>query len=224
MQKVIREAIEASGAYAPPVSGVATLASPAARATLRSDAGVVSGPSGASVPTWTRDRDACAAEAARLRTVVQELQGRYAATKKRTLEANAAALGAQSERASLEQWFHRRAGTRTAAVEEARNDVRLNLVAIARRAIGDGAAFGAEFDPARDRLAKLDRAAESAARDVMVHEAALAVHDPRALQTGLVVGAVAALVALALLVAPIAWRATRVVEPPLHHTSAPSTR
>lgn len=59
MQKVVREAIEASGAAPTPVSGVATLAAPGmptARTTLRSDAGILSGPSGVStVPTWSRD-------------------------------------------------------------------------------------------------------------------------------------------------------------------------
>jgi hypothetical protein len=225
MQKVVREAIEASGSYAPP-SGVATLAaaaSPMARTTLRSDAGILSGPSGVSaVPTWSRDRDARAADTVRLRGVVQELQGKYAAAKKRAAEAHVVVEAAQAERTSLAEWFHRRAGKRTAAVDEARADVRRNLVAIARRAAGDDAAFGADFDAGRAKLATLERAAESAARDVTVHEAALVAHDPRALRTGVLTGALAALVVLALLVAPIVWRATRVIEPPIPHTIAPA--
>jgi hypothetical protein len=143
--------------------------------------------------------------------------------KKRAAEANSAVEGAQAERASLEQWFLRRAGTRTAAVEEARADVRRSLVAIARRALDDRAAFGSEFDPARQRLATLERAAESAGRDVTVHEAALLAHDPKALRTGMLTGTLAALLAIALLVAPIVWRATRVIEPPPHVT-APHAR
>jgi serine/threonine-protein kinase len=226
MQHVVREAIEAAGGYAAPVSGVATLASPGAgapRTTLRSDAGVFTSPTAVSaVPTWTRDRDARAAETVRLRGVVQELQARFAATKKHVADANAAVEAAQAERGSLEEWFHRRAGTRTAAVEEARAEVRRSLVAIARRATADHETFGDEFDAARGKLATLERASQSAARDVTVHEAALAAYEPRALRLGIVTGTLAALVALALLVAPIVWRATRVVEPPMPHSSAPA--
>lgn len=156
----------------------------------------------------------------RLRAVVQELQTKYAGAKKRVAETQAAVEAAQAERTSLEEWFHRRAGTRTAAVEEARADVRRGLVAIARRAVGDTGAFGAEFEAGRDRIATLEHAAESAARDVTVHEAALVAHDPRALRSGVLTGAIAALLALALLIAPIVWRATRVVEPPIPHSSA----
>jgi serine/threonine-protein kinase len=222
MQKVVREAIEAAGALLPPVSGVSTLASgrlPAPRTTLRSDAGILSGPGGGSaVPTWSRDRDARAAETVRLRAIVQDLSGKYAAAKKHAAEASAAVEAAQAERASLAEWFHRRAGTRTAAVEEARADVRRSLVAIARRGVSDQASFGADFDAGRGQLATLERAAQSAARDVTVHEAALVAYEPKGMRTGLLTAAIAALLALALVVAPIVWRATRVIEPPIPHS------
>jgi serine/threonine-protein kinase len=224
MQRVVREAIEASGVQYPgPVSSVATLASASAsapRSTLRSDA-VLPGPGTASaVPTWSRDRDARAAETVRLKALVADLQGKYAAAKKRSADANAAVEEARTERSSLEEWFRRRAGTRTAAVEEARGDVRRSLVAIARRAAADHRLFGSAFDDARAQMATLERAAESAARDVTVHEAALAAHDPRALRLGLLTGAIAFVLALALVAAPIAWRATRVVEPPVPRAPA----
>jgi hypothetical protein len=94
------------------------------------------------------------------------------------------------------------------------------MVAIARQALADRALFGVEVDPARDQIATLDRAAESASRDVVVHEAALEAHDPASLRKGLVLLCVAALLAVALLVAPIVWRATRVIAapPPPHST------
>jgi serine/threonine-protein kinase len=226
MQRVVREAIEAAGGYVAPVSGVATLAAPgvgSARTTLRSDAGVFSGATAVSaVPTWTRDRDARAAETVRLRGVVQELQTKFGAARKHAADANASVEAAQAERGSLEQWFNRRAGTRTAAVEEARADVRRNLVALARRASADHATFGDEFDASRGMLATLERAAQSAARDVTVHEAALVAHDPKALRVGLVTGTIAVILALALTVGPIVWRATRVVEPQLPHSAAPA--
>ena len=49
---------------------------------------------------------------------------------------------------------------------------------------------------------------------MVVHEAALEAYEPPSLRTGVVLLGVAAVLALALLVAPIVWRATRVVEPP----------
>jgi hypothetical protein len=87
-------------------------------------------------------------------------------------------------------------------------------VQIAKRAAADRTAFGAELDAAREQIGQLERAAESAARDVTVHEAALVAHDVAALRRGMVLLGAAAALLLALLVAPIVWRATRVVEPP----------
>jgi hypothetical protein len=163
---------------------------------------------------WTQERETRAAEAARLRQSIAELQQRHGAAKKRVAEAQSRVEAARGERASLEQWFKRQVGTRTAAVEEARKVVRGKLVAIAGTAIADRAAFGAELDATREQIAKLEAACESARRDVQVHEAAIEAYDPRSLKLGvLLLGVVAALL-LALVVAPIVWRATRVVEPP----------
>jgi hypothetical protein len=50
----------------------------------------------------------------------------------------------------------------------------------------------------------------------MIHEAARKSYDARSLHRGLVVAAVLVLV---LVVAPIVWRAVRVVEPPLPTTT-----
>ncbi len=69
------------------------------------------------------------------------------------------------------------------------------MVAIARQALADRAVFGAEVDPARDQIATLDRAAESASRDVLLHEAALEAYDPSSLRTGVVLLCVAAVLA-----------------------------
>jgi hypothetical protein len=99
-------------------------------------------------------------------------------------------------------------------VEDARKEVRRALVSIARQALADRAVFGAEVDPARDQIATLDRAAESVSRDVVVHQAALEAYDPPSLRSGVLLLGIAAVLALALLVAPILWRATRVIEPP----------
>jgi hypothetical protein len=87
------------------------------------------------------------------------------------------------------------------------------MVALARRAMADRAAFGPELDSARDEIAKLDRAAESAARDVEVHAAAIDAYDPPSLRKGVLLLGVIAVLLLAIVVAPIVWRAKRVIAP-----------
>ena len=105
---------------------------------------------------------------------------------------------------------------RTAAVEQARQQVRRHMVSIAKQAVSDREVFGAEFDPGREQIAKLELAAASAGRDLILHEKALKAYDARALRQGIVV---AAILTLLLVVAPIVWRAVRVVEPPLPASS-----
>jgi hypothetical protein len=163
---------------------------------------------------WTQERETRMAEAARLKQTIGEIQQRYAGAKKQVAETQARVDAARGERASLEQHFKRQVGTRTAAVEEARKVVRGKMVAIACTAIADRTAFGAELDATREQIAKLEAAAESARRDVQIHEAAVEVYDPRSLKLGVLLLGVAAALLLALIVTPIVWRATRVVEPP----------
>jgi Protein kinase domain len=188
---------------------------PAAGATLIDTTGLASG-----VAAWTQEREVRQLETAKLRGAIGEAQDRLSAAKKNTMESQKLLEAGRAERTSLEQWFTRQVGTRTAAVEDARKEVRRSLVSIARLALADRAVFGAEVDPARDQIATLDRAAESASRDVVVHEAALEAYDPPSLRTGVVLLGVSAVLALALLVAPIVWRATRVIEaPPIPHSA-----
>jgi hypothetical protein len=170
---------------------------------------------GSAVSAWNSERELRAAEAAKLRASIADLQREHADAKKRASEAQAKVDGGRTERSSLEHWFKRQVGTRTAAAEEARRQVRRHTVTLAKRAILDRVTFGAEFDPAREQIAKLELAAASAARDVRVHEVALESYDSRSLRRGVVVAAVLLLV---LVVAPIVWRAVRVVEPPRTHT------
>jgi serine/threonine-protein kinase len=168
---------------------------------------------GSSAAAWTQEREGRLAEAAKLRTGINDLQQRQASLKKRMVEAQAKVDAGRVERKSLEQWFKRQVGTRTAAVEEARKETRRKMIALARRAAEDRSAFGADLDPAREQIAKLDRAAESAARDLDVHEAALEAYDPPSLRRGVLLLGVLAVIVLALIVAPIVWRATRVIAP-----------
>jgi serine/threonine protein kinase len=220
MQAAVQTVLEAlGGSEAAAVSGrrpSATLlgaptvrSAPSAGSTLIDTTGLASG-----VAAWTQEREVRQLETAKVRAAIGEAQERLSAARKSSGEAQKRLEAGRAERTSLEQWFTRQVGTRTAAVEEARREVRRTLVAIARVALADRAVFGPEVDPARDQIATLDRAAESAARDVVVHEAALEAFDPPSLRTGVVMLGVAAVLALALLVAPIVWRATRVIEPP----------
>jgi eukaryotic-like serine/threonine-protein kinase len=169
-------------------------------------------PLGSALSAWKSERELRLAGAAKLRSSITELEQQQLEARKRALEAQAKVEEGRVERSSLEQWFKRQVGTRTLAVEEARKRVREHMVGIAKRALVDTATFGVEFDPARHRIAKLQLAAESAARDVRVHEAALEAHDARSLRHGVVLTAILVLV---LVVAPIVWRAVRVVEPPI---------
>ncbi|HEY8091554.1 MAG TPA: serine/threonine-protein kinase, partial [Polyangiaceae bacterium] len=166
------------------------------------------------IAAWTKERETRALETAKLRTAITELQQRYAAAKKGVLEAQAKVEAGRKERSSLQQWFGRQVGTRTAAVEEARKLVRGKMMVIARQAIADRTTFGVELDPAREEIVKLDRAAEFAQRDLRVHEAAIEAYDRRSLGRGVLLLGVAAALLLALVVVPIVWRATRVVDAP----------
>jgi serine/threonine-protein kinase len=174
------------------------------------------------VAAWTKEREVRLGESARLRTVVAELTARFTAAKKNVSDAQAKVEAGRAERASLEQYFKRQVGTRTAAVEEARKLVRGKMVGIARQAVADRQAFGAELDGAREQIAKLERAAESVQRDMRVHETAIEAYDAPSLRRGVLFLGVFAALLLALIVVPIVWRATRVVEPPSLPTTAPA--
>jgi hypothetical protein len=225
MQQAVRLAMEALGWSDPvvpsgnrPVSTGTIVSTTPSRAVTKVQASAAtmidSTGKASAVSAWTKERELRAFETGRARAAIAELQQQYAAAKRRTASAEERMEVGRNERSQLEQWFKRQVGTRTAAVEEARGLARGHLVQIAKRAAVDRATFGAELDAAREQIGQLERAAESAARDVTVHEAALVAHDVAALRRGVVLLGAAAALLLALLVVPIVWRATRVVEPP----------
>jgi hypothetical protein len=221
MQEAVRAALEATGAK--PLLGQEATPISASVRSLRmsfSDATTFTAPAGTSEATWVAERDARQAEADRVRTKIGETTVRYEDAKKRATTLQTELDSAAEERKSLEQWFDRRVGRRTAAVEQAREEVRQHFLTLGRRALDDKATFGAGLDEVRAQVATLERARESAARDVLVHKLALRAYDAPSLRAGLVTGVIGALLALALIAGPIVWRATRVVEPP--HTSAPA--
>jgi serine/threonine-protein kinase len=226
MQQAVRDALDAMGGAEPLVpSGRRTLSSSTLQSPVQpvhTGAPTVIDPSRASSATaWAKELEARAAEASRLRASIADLTQKFAAAKKGVGEAQAKVEAGRSERTSLEQQFIRQVGTRTAAVEEARKRVRAQMVTLARKAIEDKTTFGADIDPAREQIAKLGRAADAAKRDVDVHTAALHAYDARSMKLGVVGLGVLAALALALIVVPIVWRATRVVEVPT--MSAPAS-
>jgi hypothetical protein len=216
MQQAVRAALDSLGGPEPfatasvrrPVTAGALVSGIASHITA---ATAIDTMTGSALSAWNSERDLRAAEAARLRASVASLLQRHADAKRRAAEAQVSVDAGRAERSSLELWFKRKVGTRTAAVEEAQKEVKRRLVAVAKRAVLDRGNVGAELDPALKEIGKLELASASAARDVRVHEAALASYDARSLRQGMVV---AAALVLFLVVAPIVWRAVRVVEPP----------
>ena len=166
------------------------------------------------VVTWMQERDTRAAEIAKLRPRAAEIQPRLSAARRKLAELEAKVTAAQKERASMEQWFARQVGTRTAAVGEARTEMRQKLAELGRRALADTAAFGDDLNASRDELARLKRTADARAHDVVVHEAALKAHDPKAMKGGLTIAAIAAFCVLMLLVIPVVLRLTVPADPP----------
>ncbi|HEY3819379.1 MAG TPA: serine/threonine-protein kinase [Polyangiaceae bacterium] len=194
------------------LSGVVTQARPVTSpgaATMIDTTGTAS-----ALAAWAKERETRTIEASKLRASIADLTQQFGAAKKRVAEAQATVDAARTERSSLGTWMERQVGTRTAAVDEARKLTRGKLVGIARQAIADRTAFGPEHDGAREQLARLERAAGAAGRDVKVHAAALEAYDARSLRLGVLLMGVAAALLLALIVIPVVWRATRVIDAP----------
>jgi serine/threonine protein kinase len=225
MQQAVREALDALGGPTPlATSGPRrTMSSAGIAVPVQTGAPTVMDSSRASTPAaWSKELETRAAEASRLRTSIADLNQKFAAAKKGVADAQGRVEAGRAERKGLEQQFTRQVGTRTAAVEEARKRVRAQMVVVARKAIDDKSVFGADFDPTREQIAKLDRAAAAARHDVAVHDAALTAYDPRAMRLGVVLLGVLAALLLSAIVVPIVWRATRVIEPPVPTAPAPT--
>jgi serine/threonine-protein kinase len=174
--------------------------------------------------SWAQERDTRAAEIAKLEPAVKEAQQRLADAKRRVADVLGRVNAARQERLSLEEWFKRQSGTRTAAVEEARREVRQHLMDVARRAVADRATFGDELNADREEIARLARASEARARDVEIHTRAISAHDKKAVRTGLLVGVLGVVVTLMLVIVPIVIKATWKPDlPPLPHEAPPET-
>ena len=235
MQEAVRGSIEAlassanagGGANAPSnpritIPGaidipVAHVAAPTLIAASASDSRTI-------IATWTTERDTRSQEIVSLRPALGEVQQHIKAARARVAEVETRVSAARQERVTLEQWFKRQAGTRTAAVEVSRKEVRKHLSEIARRALADRATFGDELNAEREEVARLTRASEARAHDVEVHAEALRAYDPKAFRSGIILAAVGILVALSMIVVPIVIKATWTPDlPPLPTSPAPTT-
>jgi serine/threonine protein kinase len=223
MQLAVREALEASGTAVPSPRATSTLERPVLplRTLIRSDRDAVAATTSMH-SRWTTEHQSRTVAIAKLRVTVEDLMQRFQSAKKRSADAQSRVAAARAQRNALDEWFNRRVGTRTAAVEEARRDVRRQTVAVARRALLDRETFGAASDPLRDRIASLERAAQAAARDVELHQTALDVPDARAFRSGITVLVLAGLLVLLLVTVPVVWRAARVIDPPPPKVTQPA--
>jgi serine/threonine-protein kinase len=158
------------------------------------------------------DEEGRESDLSRLRAAVADIQGRLVAARARVVAAQGTVEAARRERGSLARWFQRQAGTRTAAVEQARAQIRRCNIVLAREALSASLPFDAEMRSACSDLSSLENAAASAARDVTVHEAALSAYNAHAVRVGIAtfVGLLAALAAC-----PFAWRALHAVVLPM---------
>jgi serine/threonine-protein kinase len=163
---------------------------------------------------WGVERDTVALDIEKQRPIVTELSQRALVARRKVEEAKGRLDAVRAERLSMEQWFQRQVGTRTAAVDEARTKLRAQQSELARRAIANKELFGAEYDPARDEIATLERASAARAHDVALHELALGAYDRSTYKRGIVIGVIAAFVVFLLLAVPIVLRATLPVAPP----------
>ncbi|MEI7892501.1 MAG: protein kinase [Myxococcales bacterium] len=157
------------------------------------------------------DRDAAAEVLARTLPLADALRSRLEATRGRVTELEAEVSAVRSERATLDEWFRKKLGTRVEAADEARREVERRLGELGRRALSDRVVFGDGYAEVRTELTSIGQAAEQKAHEVALHEAALRSYDQASFRRGVVV---IALLALVLLGGPIVWRATMTSPPP----------
>jgi hypothetical protein len=141
-----------------------------------------------------REREERLAEIAKAEPAVQSARARLDEARARVAQAQSAVNAAKAERTAHEQLFQRQAGARSAVTGEQRKQLRAHLSAVARRALEDREAFGAEYDPARDDIARCARDADARRHALGLHEQALQAFDASAVTRGYVVVGVAAFV------------------------------
>jgi serine/threonine protein kinase len=153
------------------------------------------------------ERDAREAELASAMPAVNDSTQRLAGARRKVLGIEQRILDAKNENAALDAQFRRQTSSKVEGVGEARRQLRDAMVAFAEVAIADTRTIGSEFDLARGEVAKLWKAAEARARDVVLYERALQVHDAEGVKRGVFVLAAAAALIVALFFVPFVARA-----------------
>jgi tRNA A-37 threonylcarbamoyl transferase component Bud32 len=149
------------------------------------------------------EREARAAELARLAPLVADVKQRLATEHRKVAAVQDRVTSAKNERAALAEQFRRQSGARSAGVGEARKAYRTALVDFARRAVADTQTFRSEFAAARDDVAKLGRTAIARQRDMAICDAALGAYEAAGVRRGYRVVAVAVAIMVFLFLLPL---------------------
>ena len=151
------------------------------------------------------ERTSLAAELAAMEAKLAEASGKVALAQQVTRAAQAKVDALRAERTAVEGRFARQAGTRGDGVEEARRQLRAALVALGRAMLAD--ASTADLGTARAEIARLDERAQSAAKQLVLHEAATSAYDVGKVALGVGVVVAAFVLLLVLLLFPFIYGA-----------------
>jgi serine/threonine-protein kinase len=172
------------------------------------------------------EREAAAAEVARVQPTVAEIQGRFAIARRKVVQMQEQIGAIRKERAAEEERFRRQMNTRLEGVGEARKAYRQAMGEVARMALADAANFPPEVGAAeREGIERTASVAAVRAKENAVHQAALQAFDPRALKTGIGILVAGAVLFLLLFFSPVIVRScqtdTGTLEPPPSATPSP---
>jgi hypothetical protein len=155
----------------------------------------------------TAERDAALSEVARLSPIVEEVQGRLAAERRRAAQVQEQIAAVRKDRATEEERFRRQTESRLEGLGEARKAYRRAMGEVAHVALADASAFPPDVGAAeRAAITQTRATAETRTRESALHDAALASYDEQTLKKGLVLGTVAAVLLLLLFFSPVIIR------------------
>ena len=159
----------------------------------------------AHIASRTSERDAAATELARMQPIVAEVNGRVTIARRRVAEAQEKIAQARKHKNEEEERFRRQTSTRMEGVGEARKSHRRTMTAFARLAAADPA-FASELASSKDAITKTRAYADARRKDLLIHEAALASFDEKAVKTGILVAATGIVLFLILFFSPMIVR------------------
>jgi len=168
------------------------------------------GPPDAEAAARTAERNARQAELEQAKQETEKAERALAAAQRTLAALEGMVRDAKNEQAAIEDHLRHRAPLKSAEVAAAQTALTTALTALGRAAVADRASLGAEFDPLREEIAALERAAAVRNDEVMLYVRALDMHDARMVRTGGVVGLAILALLLAVAIAPVLllWRAT----------------